>query len=303
MLSLRQMFHSRYVNNYTFSIACAVLLLCLWSIEHNIPKILWYKLGPNGMNDDTRAWTSTCITNNPEYRVEFMTDETADEYVQRTFSSSRPDIVESYLNISIPILKADLLRYLLLWDQGGVWSDLDVSCEADNYIDEWIPLEHRDKAGLVVGWEFDMGYDRPILRQFASWTIMARPRSPHMLQIIDDIVHALEEKVEEHHVPLQNLTLAMTGDVVDFTGPRRMTFGIYKSLGKILNRPVGQEEIQELLQPKMIGDVLVLPGRSFAASCNTYKPEEEELLPRQLITHHYAGSWKNDKGGESKQAH
>jgi len=56
--------------------------------------------------------------------------------------------------------------------------------------------------------------------------------------------------------------------------------------------------MMELVQPKLIEDVLVMPGRSFAASANKYKPEEEERLPPQLVTHHYAGTWKNKDGGE-----
>ncbi|NWN33545.1 hypothetical protein GY663_30675, partial [Klebsiella michiganensis] len=89
----------------------------------------------------------------------------------------RPDIVDTYLALPVPIFKADMLRYLLLWDQGGIWSDLDVSCESIP-IEEWIPAEYQGKAALVVGWEFDAGWPEPYVRQFASWTIMAKPRLP-----------------------------------------------------------------------------------------------------------------------------
>lgn len=262
-----------------------------------IPKIIWYKLGPHGLNNDTRSWSETCINGNPEYRAERMTEEEADAYVKRAYAS-RPDIVESYLGLSIPILKADWLRYLLLFDQGGIWSDLDVSCESVP-IDDWIPSQYKHDAAIVVGWEFDMGWPEPFLRQFESWTIMSRPGSPHMLQVIEDMLEAIHQKMDEHKVSVGNITLQMTGDVVDFSGPRRMTNGILKSLGKTLNRTVSPDEMAALLQPKLVGDVLVMPGRSFASSSNTYKPEEEESLPPKLVTHHYAGSWKNDHGGES----
>ena len=90
----------------------------------------------------------------------------------------------------------------------------------------------------------------------------------------------------------------MIGDVVDFSGPRRLTRSVYKSLGTMLNRTIGAGDMQEILQPKLVGDVLVMPGRSFAASANRYKPDEEEELPPKLVTHHYAGTWKNNYGGE-----
>ncbi|KAH7355733.1 hypothetical protein BKA66DRAFT_475128 [Pyrenochaeta sp. MPI-SDFR-AT-0127] len=298
---------------YTLLALCAVVFLYhLWAVSNTrsvqvqhaqppkpdeIPKTIWYKLGPSGLNNDTQGWTDSCVNGNPDYRAEFMTDEKADGYVKNAFAA-RPDILESYLGLTIPILKADLLRYLLLYDQGGIWSDLDISCEGIP-IDDWVPPQYKDDAGLVVGWEFDVGWEQPFVRQFASWTIMAKPGSPHMLQVIEDIVQTTQQMMHQYKVSVENITLAMAGDIVDFSGPRRLTLGIFKSLGRTLNRTVGPDEISEIVEPKLVGDVLVMPGRSFAASANRYKAEEEEKLPPKLVTHHYAGTWKNDHGGES----
>ena len=52
--------------------------------------------------------------------------------------------------------------------------------------------------------------------------------------------------------------------------------------------------ISNLYEPKLIGDVLILPGFSFAASINHYKEEEGPAL----LTHQCAGSWRNEHGGE-----
>ncbi len=49
-------------------------------------------------------------------------------------------------------------------------------------------------------------------------------------------------------------------------------------------------------QPKQVGDLLILPGYSFAVQTNKYG--DEEVLHPQLVTRYYAGSWKNDVGGE-----
>ncbi len=118
------------------------------------------------------------------------------------------------------------------------------------------------------------------------------------MQIIDDILYTLQSKMSDGNFTIEEATLENIGDVVDFTGPRRLTFSVYASLGRQLNRTVGVNDMKEIYQPKLIGDVLVMPGRSFAASANTYTPEEEPLLPPQLVQHHYAGTWKNDHGGE-----
>jgi hypothetical protein len=95
-------------------------------------------------------------------------------------------------------------------------------------------------------------------------------------------------------VPTEGLTLEMLGDVVDATGPRRFTRSILKSVGEAYETTL--EDIQELLEPKLAEDVLVLPGYAFAASANTYDEAMDVSPP--LLRHHYAGTWKNDKGGE-----
>lgn len=263
-----------------------------------IPKKIWYKLGPSGLTNSTRVWTSTCLNANPTYTAKYLTDASAATYVQSAWAS-RPDILAAYLNLTVPILKADLLRYMLLYEQGGVWFDLDVSCEGVP-IDEWVPAEFRTKdVGVVLGWEFDKGWEGKFVRQFASWTIVARRGSPHMLQVVEDVVEALGDVVLVRNLSsVAEVELGMVGDVVDFSGPRRLTRGVLKSLGRELNREVEAGEISELLEPRLVGDVLVLPGRSFAESANRYGAEEEGRLPPKLVEHHYAGSWKNEQGGE-----
>jgi alpha 1,6-mannosyltransferase len=263
----------------------------------SIPKILWYKLGLLGLDNDTRAWTASCIALNPDYDVRFLADEDAEDFVYTAFSN-RPDILEAYFGLSVPILRADLLRYLLLFDQGGVWNDLDVECNVP--ISEWVPKQFAEKAGLVVGWEFDVGWDLSIVRQFASWTIAARPGSPHMLSVVEGIVDKLHGVMRENNVGIGDVTLNMTGGVVDFSGSRRLTTGVFESLGYMLGRSVSLDEAKMILQPVLLGDVLVMPGRSFAESSNDYSKHGagSGLLSPQLVTHHYAGTWKSGHGGE-----
>jgi mannosyltransferase OCH1-like enzyme len=221
-----------------------------------------------------------------------MTDHSADIYVEETFKHN-PDIVEAYLALTIPILKADLLRYLLLFAEGGIWSDLDVSCE-DCPIHDWIPAQYKKDANLVVGWEFDVGLGDNFMRQFASWILMAKPGSPHMAMVVDDILDALRRTAEEHNVTIAGLELDMIGDVVDFMGPRRLTKSVLKSLDLILNDTTADRNISCLLEPKLVGDVLVLPGYAFANSSDTYQESPGPVL----VTHHYAGTWKNEYGRE-----
>lgn len=97
----------------------ALLVICIFLFHHNylldqvglrsisqerppsrIPKDLWYKLGPKGLNDDTRRWTDSCIRNNRDHNIHFIDESSADAYVRDAFGATRPDLVETYLGLS-----------------------------------------------------------------------------------------------------------------------------------------------------------------------------------------------------------
>lgn len=256
----------------------------------SIPEKLWYKIGPAGLNDQLRSYTESCISMNPTFETKFLTDDLGDQFVKDHFAD-RPDILDGFLAISIPIIKADLLRYLILYQFGGIWNDLDVTCKAP--VSEWVPEQYKTSANIVVGMEFDVDI---WVRQFATWTIMARPRSLHMLAVVEDCLEALVIKAKELNIGLQDLRPNMLDDIVDVSGPRRLTRGIMKSLSKMMNQDLGNEDISHISQPKLIGDVLIMPDYAFADSMNQQYGDKK--IGNVLVAHHYAGSWKNENGGE-----
>lgn len=261
-----------------------------------IPKKIWYKLGPKGLSDEARHWTDTCISQNPEYHTEFFTDQSADEFVQDRYTD-RPDIVDTYMSLTVPILKVDLFRYLLLYAEGGVWFDLDATCEGIP-IDKWVP-EGVD-PDLVVGWEFDGGYHFVFDRQFTTWTIMSKKGVHHVLAVAEDLVYAIAELARANNVTISQLNKEMVGDVVDFSGPKRFAKSVMASVEAAAKASgdgwEGWEPYHEILEPKLAGNVLILPGYALAASYNTY--EEQDKVGPSLVVHHYAGTWKNEYGGE-----
>ncbi|CAJ2514224.1 Uu.00g023430.m01.CDS01 [Anthostomella pinea] len=253
-------------------------------IDKTIPRKIWYKLGPRGLSADAKEWADSCTTKNPGYATEYISDDYADEWVARNFSH-RPDVVGSYLNTTIPILKADLLRYLLLYQDGGAYFDLDVEC-GHGGIDDWIPPHLRHNTSLVVGWEMDAGLTGDVSHQLASWTIMARKGTPYMMAAIDDISRAIHDESNEHSVPVSDLKLWMLPDVVDFTGPARLTRSVFKGLEQTLGRDVDRRLVQGILEPTQMGDVLFMPGWAFAAGQGQYPEEDRDKIGPRLVIHH-----------------
>ncbi|RYP34715.1 hypothetical protein DL767_004161 [Monosporascus sp. MG133] len=191
----------------------------------------------------------------------------------------------------------DLLHYLLLYSEGGTWFDLEVSCE-DLLIGEWAPPGYEVQAGLVLGWEFDVGWGKHVVRQIASWTMMANLGLLHILMVVEDILEGIHATTAEHQVPAVGLTLPMVGDVVDCTGHRSLTQNVFKSLDQTLNTTIDRESISNLLKPKLVGDFRIMPRYAFAASANKYEDEGKARLGPALVRHHYAGTRKNSQGGE-----
>ncbi|ETS73560.1 hypothetical protein PFICI_14506 [Pestalotiopsis fici W106-1] len=268
-------------------------------VPEPFPKKIWYKLGPKGLSNYAKTWTDSCINQNPEYSAKFLTDETADAFVNEHFVGY-PDVLEVYNSLTVPILKADMVRYMLLYVEGGVWFDLDASCEGIP-IDQWVPAAHAADANLVVGWEFDGGYHFEFEHQFVTWTVMAKKNVAHLLVVIKDIAESLRRMAEANHVDVSDLTMSMIGDVIEATGPKRFHKSVVNNLEKSVAQPINWEDYHEILEPKMAGDVLILPGYSLAASYNSYEPEDQDKVGPSLVVHHYAGTWKNEHGGETKE--
>ncbi|KAI9046515.1 hypothetical protein LZ554_009262 [Drepanopeziza brunnea f. sp. 'monogermtubi'] len=260
-----------------------------------IPSKFWYKAGPKGVNQDSQEWMDSCISQNPSYRREILADGSDDAYVQTNYAH-RPDIVSLYTALPVPILKADFLRYLILFAEGGIWSDLDVSCN-EIPIKDWLPEPFRKDAALVVGLEFsseDWVFNGYLNAQFASWMIMAKPGSPHLAMVIQDVMHDLQESADKANVPISGLQMDMISDVVDVTGPKRMTRSVVKSMELQMGVPIDDRNVSGLRAPRLLGDVVILPDIAFAGSQSGF-PEGHGPA---LVQHHYSGSWKNDHGGE-----
>lgn len=254
-----------------------------------IPDKVWHSAKDEDVSDQQRAWINSWTKTNPSCRQELLTDRSAEQFVSVHFHN-RPDIVEVYKAIPIPILRADLLRYLIILAEGGYWSDLDVSPDKPN--SDWVPAEYKHhNIDMIVGIEFDFAYRGPgteVASQFCNWVFAAQPSSRNLQIIVDSVVSKLKEIAEANDVHVSGIKLEMLKDVVNVTGPKIMTIAILESLGQLLGRTVDDRDFSGIKHPKLIGDVLIMPGVSFAASQNGYPTDQGDAL----VTHHYEGSWK-----------
>jgi hypothetical protein len=131
---------------------------------------------------------------------------------------------------------------------------------------------------------------------------MARKGVPHLMAVIQDVVESVADVAKANNATISQLKMDMIGDVVELTGPKRFAKSVTESVGASLNetgRWNGWEDYHQILEPKLAGDVLILPGHSLAALFNTYEEEDQWRVGSSLVVHHYAGSWKNEYGGDT----
>ncbi|EEQ86824.2 uncharacterized protein BDCG_01944 [Blastomyces dermatitidis ER-3] len=107
-------------------------------------------------------------------------------------------------------------------------------------------------ANLVVGLEFDVGWDSDFPRLFASWTVLARPGSRHLQMVIDDILNEIKATKEKYNLTsTSELQLGMVDDVVDYTSSRRLTAGVLRSLSEQLGEMVDSRNVSRLPEPEI----------------------------------------------------
>ena len=258
-------------------------------------------------SDDEKRWTRTWTDLNPYLRTELLTDQSGEAFIRSRYGRTRPDIVAVFTGLRIPILRADLLRYLVLLAEGGIWSDLDAECTLE--IAKWNITEPKQVGAkgeltqgggggddssidMIVGLEFDMDWRGvgQIASQFTNWVIAARPSSHHLQFVVDSVIGRLRQIAEDNKVDISGITLDMLSNVVDVTGPKMMTVSILKSLSVMMGHTVDDRHFHGIKSPQLIGDLLVLQGNAFASAQNGYPHDQGD----QYIAHHYNGAWKKE---------
>jgi mannosyltransferase OCH1-like enzyme len=140
-----------------------------------IPKKIWqmWKVGPLGFEQHHSDSAKTWPAKNPTYRYEVLTDDNAFEYLEWHYGTQglrRLDLIELYREINITIVRADLLRYLVMYAEGGVYTDVSVAARLGGHganvpqidveclrpIDRFIPERYnKEEVDMIIGVEID----------------------------------------------------------------------------------------------------------------------------------------------------
>ena len=118
------------------------------------PNIFQIFYGHTGLTEELQKDTDSWLVLNPTHTYHRLGQDGAIEFLHTHFSE-RQDLVDLYSSLRSPALAADLLRYLVLAAQGGVYSDVDTKILKP--IDLWVPHHLVGNVSAIVGIEYDRG--------------------------------------------------------------------------------------------------------------------------------------------------
>ncbi|RSL78005.1 hypothetical protein CEP51_008586 [Fusarium floridanum] len=268
----------------------------------SFPQKIWqtWKLDPLNFEDRDLVTSRTWVAKNPNMRYEVLTDANEMAFVEEHFGPNglnRPDIVKFYRSINLHIIKADLLRYMIMYAQGGVYADIDV--EALRPVHRFIPERYDERdIDMIVGVEIDQPdfSDHPILgkksKSFCQWTIISKPHQPVMLKLIENIMAWLKNVAKEQKVPLGEVQLDFD-QVISGTGPSAFTKALLEQMNQ--RRSGGPKVTWDMFhnmdESKIVGRVLVLDVEAFCAG-QGHSDSGNHDSRGALVKHHYhASNW------------
>lgn len=247
-------------------------------------------------------YSSSWLARNPDYNYRLITTSDANSFVLEHFPDNQA-LLEVHFGLRNHGPRSDLMRYLLMYIEGGVYSDTDVTCLKP--IDTWIPLEWRDRVKAVVGIEGD-SLGGPVIAgmlwdvQFGQWTVAAVPRHRLFRQMIDSVIERLGDLCERKGTTIDKLALTAI-EIMNSTATALWSETIFKELQLITadsDAPLEKfSDLSGMTEPRLYNDILVLPI-DYIGSGVPHSNASPGIPNTAIVKHHFSGSWRDTDGIE-----
>lgn len=172
----------------------------------SIPQIIWqtaksHNTPPRVSQQIIQSWHKI----SPEYKRRLLDDDELHIFMSSHFNQT---VVQSFLDLPLPVMRADFFRLAVMYYNGGIYADVDV--ELKQPIQNWSEGA-IDKCDVVIGMENDM--------HICNWGFASRPH--HLLfRIAMDL--SMERFVH------QNVSILKDANVHFVTGPGLLTDAVHE---------------------------------------------------------------------------
>ena len=163
------------------------------TLDQKIPRVIYQTFKSNTVSTVLYSGVKSVIELNPEYRYEFYDDQRMIDFVRNfdcsDFSFDSRALIKAFDDIQPGAGKADIWRYLIIYQFGGVYLDLDVKClkPLSSMIDS-----SADIVTNIAGKSYN--YDDHInhwVHLFPQWYLMYAPKCSVMKDIIEVCIQAI----------------------------------------------------------------------------------------------------------------
>ncbi len=183
-----------------------------------VPKVIYRTAKTAQLSaSHQKAWDFT-QQHNPSFRQVLVDDEQADAFMRQALDGT---VYDAYRQILPGAAKADLLRYTLLYELGGVYLDIKSGakeiCRLVRPHDRMLVSTSGDRAGWG-GWDGVL-FGRHSFGELQQWWLLCAPRHPVMLEVVEGVASAIRERVRSGRCAKEHDIAGTTHDVVGTTGP------------------------------------------------------------------------------------
>ena len=161
-----------------------------------IPKVIYRTAKSQVLSPShQRAWDFTAH-HNPEFRQVLLDDADADAFMKKSLSGT---IYDTYKRIVPGAAKADLLRYTVMYELGGVYLDIKSGAKSLCHL-----LRPNDKM-IVSAWGEHkvpsmLPNGKTLFAPFGElqqWWLVCAPKNPVMLAVVQAVVATINRRIAE----------------------------------------------------------------------------------------------------------
>tara|TARA_R100000908_G_scaffold52855_1_gene28195 strand:+ start:5163 stop:5960 length:798 start_codon:yes stop_codon:yes gene_type:complete len=191
------------------------------------------------------------------FNYHFYNDQECDSFIKEHFN----DIYDAYQKLPIPVMKADLWRYCVVYHYGGIYADADTYCNI------------RDLNKIFIKDKQFVGTIEDNLITFCNWIFATPAKSPFLKEVIDLSVQRIRSC---DNFQVEHITHYLTGPAVFSTAIEQFLSSLNKPIHR--NRIFFREKMTEVI------DYLSLNNSDMII----YEPID---FHKNKIQHLFSGQW------------
>lgn len=191
-------------------------------------------------------------------------------------------------HVQLPVMKADIWRYLILWESGGIFADLDVALDGEKSFLRHLKT-HDDEGVFVI-----VGNQAGNQRLLSQWLLATAPRHPLMYYAAE---HAISRVLKaKRALPIQHTGPRALYDATDrFLQNQGSNVSRYLKVHQVYTEDIASDESSSYLSRKSHPFSFRVVPASWAQ--NMASSEEKSQAYAAMNMTHYMDKQKGKKKG------